>query len=127
MIVTFFSKVEAIKCTTMPLKTAEQALLLTYLSKCTDRVSISRIPSEIKEEWPVIAVLERMKEVTRAVQVTWIKQINWWGYGLEINIQVPENDLNNFAETIQLPDETKVAVIIKGDLLPAILTGRRDT
>lgn len=74
MAVTFLS--------TETLEKERWALLPTYLGKRVSSIRIGRIPLEVKTQWVVAVVIERMVEDLQILQMTRIEQINWWGYGI---------------------------------------------
>uniref|UniRef100_A0A0L8H776 Uncharacterized protein n=1 Tax=Octopus bimaculoides TaxID=37653 RepID=A0A0L8H776_OCTBM len=68
--VRFVSEEEARKHYTVPLRSAEWALLPTYCSKRAARVRLDRIPPEIDEAWLVAAILYNTEEDAQVLKIS---------------------------------------------------------
>lgn len=69
-----------------------------------------------------------MREEARIVLAAQTKQIDFWGYSLERIVQATQSDLNEMiAETIELPEETGLTVIVERRLPISCFCERRVT
>lgn len=73
----------------------------------------------------IVAVLIDMKEEAKMVQATWTQLVNWCGYRSGIIIQTTQEDLNDVAETIELPEDVKLAVVEEGRLPTCYCCGQK--
>lgn len=51
---------------------------------------------------------------TEVIQVSQTQQLDWRGFGIEMFIIIPENNIEKLPERILLPEERKVNVIVEG-------------
>lgn len=56
-------------------------------------------------------VIEGTGEELQIMQVIRAQKINRGGYCLELFVQIPESDLKEMAETIELPNGSKLALL----------------
>uniref|UniRef100_A0A0L8GKK6 CCHC-type domain-containing protein n=2 Tax=Octopus bimaculoides TaxID=37653 RepID=A0A0L8GKK6_OCTBM len=65
-------------------------------------------------EWLVSAVIYKCKDKVDIIKVERSREIEWWGFGVEILVHITLPDLHNIAEELVLPDDTRLRIEVEG-------------
>uniref|UniRef100_A0A0L8FHC2 Uncharacterized protein n=1 Tax=Octopus bimaculoides TaxID=37653 RepID=A0A0L8FHC2_OCTBM len=124
--VQFKNKEDAKKLSTVALRTTKWTLLPTYCGRRAARISIEKVLREINVEWLVAAIVFNCKEEVEVVKVEKSREINWWGFRLEVLIHVALPDLHNIAEELELPEGTRLRVVRSTNKEEVVEEGKKE-
>lgn len=102
--VTFKRKEKAEKVAMKKFDIGRLGTFSIYMGRCAVRVSMGRIPSEIDRGLMIAAAINNIENV-ELIQVSQIKQLDWWGYDIEMHTLIEEGSMLELLETLNLPED----------------------
>uniref|UniRef100_A0A0L8HJ83 Uncharacterized protein n=1 Tax=Octopus bimaculoides TaxID=37653 RepID=A0A0L8HJ83_OCTBM len=123
--ITFVSEEAENKYANKTLANGNWMLFPNKLGRCPTWIRVGRIPPKIELEWVMAAVFPEREDV-RIIMISRTQKINCWGYGLNVLFIASQKVYSDIPETLELPNEDKMDIMLEGRPPKCYECGKRD-